>query len=74
MESKIKSVMAAILGVNQDIIVGASSMENIDGWDSLMNIKLVIALEEAFGVEFDEDDIVTMTSYQRIRYILEQKI
>ena len=49
-------------------------MENIDGWDSLMNIKLVIALEEAFGVEFDEDDIVTMTSYQRIRYILEQKI
>lgn len=66
--------MAAILGVNQDTISEASSMGNINGWDSLKNIKLVIALEEAFGIELDEDDIVMMNSYQRIKQILDQKI
>ena len=66
--------MAAILGVNQDTISEASSMGNINGWASLKNIKLVIALEEAFGIELDEDDIVMMNSYQRIKQILDQKI
>lgn len=74
MESRIKAVMAAVLGVSQDSISDASSMGNTNGWDSLKNIKLVIALEEEFGVELDENDIVSMTDYQQIIHILKQKI
>lgn len=74
MESRIKAVMAAVLGVSQDAISDASSMGNTNGWDSLKNIKLVIALEEEFGVELDENDIVSMTDYQQIIHILKQKI
>ena len=47
-----------------------TSPDNIKAWDSLMQMNLVLALEEEFGVVFTEDQIVEMLNLQLIVEIL----
>lgn len=39
-------------------------------WDSVSHMQLVAALEEAFDVQLDVDDVIDMDSYQRAVTIL----
>ncbi len=34
-----------------------TSAKDIDGWDSVAQVKLVLAVEEQFGFQFTEDEV-----------------
>ena len=36
-----------------------TTAEDVEGWDSLSNIQLVAAMEEAFGIEFSSREILS---------------
>lgn len=55
--------------INED-----SSPEDIDTWDSLNQINLVLALEEEFGVQFTDDQIVEMLSVRSVIETLQSKV
>ncbi|MCX7946505.1 MAG: acyl carrier protein [Hydrogenophilus sp.] len=42
-------------------------------WDSLRNIELIFALEDAFGIEFTAEELETFTSVDAILRILTKK-
>lgn len=42
-------------------------------WNSMAQIALVSSIEEAFGVDFDMEDIFAMTSYEKGKEILKNK-
>ena len=73
MESRIKAVMAAVFEVPVDEITDESSPDNIESWDSLKHMNLVLALEEEFNIGFEDDEIVEMMNYALIRLILSKK-
>jgi len=66
MESKIKKVIAEVLETNESLIDENASPETIERWDSLKHMNLIVALEEEFGIEFDDDDIIEMISFKNI--------
>ena len=33
---------------------------DIDGWDSVAQVKLVLMVEEQFGLQFDDDEVSSM--------------
>jgi acyl carrier protein len=43
---------------------------NVEGWDSVRHVELVVALEERFGCMFDPDEVPELTSLARIEDIL----
>ena len=43
------------------------SPSTIPEWDSLSHISLVMALEAEFGIQFEADDLASMTSIAAIR-------
>jgi acyl carrier protein len=47
--------------------------EDILRWDSLGHMTLVMELEDAFGVHFEVDDIMEMSSAAKIIEILKSK-
>jgi len=73
-EERIKSIMADILMIEASSINEQSSMGAIESWDSLAQIDLVAALEEAFAITFEVDEIETMTSYADILDVLTEKL
>ncbi|GGK82039.1 acyl carrier protein [Mangrovihabitans endophyticus] len=42
-------------------------------WDSLGHLSLVVALEEAFEVEFEEDEVLTLDSYHAAAEMIAKK-
>jgi acyl carrier protein len=74
MEDRIINVMAAVFEVPVDEIIDESSSDNIESWDSLKHMNLIIALEEEFGVQFTDEEIVQMINYALIKLILSKKV
>ena len=73
MENRIKNVMAAVFEIPVDEITDESSPDNIESWDSLKHMNLIVALEEEFGVQFTDEEIVEMMNYSLIKLILSKK-
>lgn len=70
--TRVKDVMAAVLEVDARTIGDDASMDTISNWDSLRHMNLVLALEDAFGVSFPDDDAANATSYQLILLVLRE--
>lgn len=63
--------MANIFGIDGNLINNNSSPDNIDNWDSLKHMSLIVALEEEFETEFSDDEIFNTMSYSLIVDVLE---
>ncbi len=72
-EAKMKQVMAAVLGVDASSIDDEASMDTIPTWDSLRQMNMVLALEEAFGVSFPDEDAANATSFKLLSLVLQEQ-
>ena len=52
---RIKNVMSSVLAVPIGEINDDASPDNIDSWDSLKHMNLIIALEEEFSLELSDE-------------------
>ena len=73
MEDRVKKVMGSVFNVDIDLIKDNSSPDNIENWDSLKHMNLIIALEEEFEIEFDDEEIVDSMNCALILNILNSK-
>ncbi len=65
-ESRVFTILSNIFNEPIEKINKKSSPDTIASWDSLSHMKLVIALEEEFNIEFSDDQIVDMISVELI--------
>jgi acyl carrier protein len=65
--------MSNVLNISVDSIKNSSSPDNIESWDSLKHMNLIIALEEEFEIQFNDSEIVDSMSYALILDILKNK-
>ena len=72
--NKLKQVVSDILEVDIDDINENSSPDNIEQWDSLSHIKLVMAIEAECNVKLTPDDMMDMLSVKLIKMILAEKL
>ena len=47
--------------------------ETSQAWDSLKHMELIVAFEEEFGIEFEEDEMIEMTSFANIISIVKSR-
>ena len=73
MVERIISIMSTVLETDESEINIDSSMKNVDSWDSLKHINLIICLEKELGLEFTNDEIVQMISLKKITSIIDAK-
>jgi acyl carrier protein len=72
MHDQIKTVVANVLGIPRGSITDDASVDTIESWDSLRQIRLLMALEEKFQVTFGDDEITKLTSLPAIMQAIEQ--
>jgi acyl carrier protein len=69
-QEKLKKSFAEALGIDESDVGDSLQYNSIAEWDSLAHMKLVAALETAFDVMFDTEDIIDMSSYKKAREII----
>jgi len=70
MEDRIKLVMSNVFDIDVNSIDNASSPDNIENWDSLKHMNLIVALEEEFDIEFDDNNIEDLLNFQLISHVI----
>jgi acyl carrier protein len=59
---RVLRVVSAVLDVPLSTLHSETSSDDIERWDSLGHLNLIMALEGEFGVQFSEDDLTDLTS------------
>jgi acyl carrier protein len=72
--NRLRQVVSDMLEVDIDNINENSSSDNIEQWDSLSHIKLVMAIEAEFNVKLTPEEMMDMLSVKLIKNILEDKV
>jgi len=63
---RVREIAADVLQIDRASITPDSSPETIESWDSVQNLNLVLALEEAFGFEFAPEEMDQMKTAGKI--------
>lgn len=65
-----KELIAEVLRNNVSIPNGDTPLAELEGWDSLKGVRLVLRLEEIVGRELTEDDIERLQSVGDVERLL----
>jgi acyl carrier protein len=68
--TKIKQVMSAVFEIPVESIADDVSSDNIENWDSLRHLNLILALEEEFGVSIPDEEVGNLVNYKLIELII----
>ena len=68
---KYRNAFVEGLGVSEDQVEGLT-FQGVTEWDSVGHMGLISALEEAFDIVFDTDDIVDFSSFDKGKEILKK--
>jgi acyl carrier protein len=67
---QIFTIVSQVMNVPLEVINLDSSPDTIDTWDSLKQMNLILALEDEFGVQFNDQQILEMQNVNLILIIL----
>lgn len=73
MDNKIKEIMASVFDVEVSSIEDNVAFGRFEKWDSLNHMNLIVALEEEFGVSFNDDEVPELLSFKLIKNVLAEK-
>jgi acyl carrier protein len=74
MKPKLLEIVATALELPPAGVTDDLSADNCPAWDSLRHLRLVLAIEDAFGVTFDEDEIISLTSVSALLGALQERL
>jgi acyl carrier protein len=68
------NLLASIFRLSPGDMSDSLSKADVETWDSLSHIELVVTLEKAYAMTFTGDEIADMTSVGAIRAVLERHL
>jgi len=71
MEEKIKQIISEIFEISS--VSDECSQENTESWDSLGHLRLMVALEEEFGISIEPEENISLISYSDIMLFIKKK-
>jgi acyl carrier protein len=73
LDGKIETVLGGVLQMPAQEIRDDLAMSDVEAWDSLRHMELIVVLEQAYGVDLTFDEIVTMQSVAQIKRVLRER-
>ena len=71
-KDQIKLVMSLVFEVPYEKITEDSSPDNIESWDSLKHLNLILALEEEFNVTIPDEEVGNIINFKLIELIIHE--
>ncbi len=71
-EQKLQDSFIRVLDLEPAQVNDDLKYQGVPQWDSIAHMDLIDDLENAFGVSFETEQILGMSSYDRAREILQQ--
>lgn len=70
---KILEVMSSVFEVELTSLNEDSSIDNIENWDSIRHLNLILALEEEFSITIPDEEVGDLVNYKLIELIVNEQ-
>jgi acyl carrier protein len=71
--SKLTAVFCEVFDEDELNLSPQTTAEDVDGWDSLSHIRLVLAVSKAFGIKFSASEIGNLKNVGEFADLIEKK-
>ncbi len=71
-KNQIAKVMSLVFQVPIESITEDSSTDNIESWDSIKHLNLILALEEEFSITIPDEEAGNLVNYKLIEMIVNE--
>jgi len=72
LEKKLFKIISKVFNVPLEQVNNESSPDTIPEWDSLKHMNLILAIEQEFGIQFTEVQIIEMLNVALIIELLKE--
>lgn len=70
---KILKVMSSVFDVELTSLNEESSIDNIENWDSIRHLNLILALEEEFNLSIPDEEVGNLVNFKLIELIVNEQ-
>jgi len=70
---KPEELVARVFGLQPEDVIDASGPENVEEWDSLGHLNLVMEVEEVYGVVLSTDDALDIVDVASLKRVLSER-
>ena len=70
---KLAAIFRDVFDEDDLSLTPATTADDVDGWDSLTHIRLVLAVSKAFGVKFSASEIGNLKNVGEFAALIEKK-
>lgn len=64
-KEKYEKVLMDVFGLSENVVNESLNALNVEHWDSMGQMRLAGALEEAFDIFLDPEDMIQLVSYSQ---------
>jgi acyl carrier protein len=73
-KEQILQVLSIVFETNIDLLNENSSQDNIEAWDSLKHLTLILALEEEFEISIPDEEVGNLVNYKIIEITIHEQL
>lgn len=73
-QDKVFEVFSTVMGIPKERVNENTSIEEIEEWDSVQHLNLILSLEEEFSVKFTPEEIQEVLSLKKIIEKIKEKV
>ena len=73
LRQRLRVMIAEFTNVPADQVAVNASSQSIESWDSLAHMNLMVAIEQEFGIEFDDSEILGNKDLSALVSLIEAK-
>ena len=70
---KLNEIFIDVLDLDEVELTDATNANDIEEWDSLNHIKLIVAIEKSFGIKFTSLEIMKWKNVEEMVNTIEEK-
>lgn len=73
-KDKLQEIMQEVFDDEDIEIEDDTTADDIDGWDSLTHVQLIVAVEKAFSVKFSTVEVMKLKNVGEFITLIEKKL
>lgn len=73
LHERLEEVFREVFDDDSLVLTDETTSHDIDGWDSVAHINLMFSIEQAFGVQFNGNELAEMKNIGELKQFLARK-
>jgi acyl carrier protein len=72
--ARVRGVIAKVFGDDDVVVESSTTAADVDGWDSVSNIEVLVALEREFGIRFNTGEMATLANVGQLVTLIADRL